>query len=163
MNPMSHGAGVARANRAKCLRPRRVQGPPLFGARHWRTQRFYGQRAARGTSKLCLEFLPQLQPRFPTALLSRMLDNATSHPSRAVKRFLPQHAWVVLEPLAPYAPECNPLERFWQWRKAEVYGAMAFDPIDDVINKVRQLVWHYHEGWLTSTIHLHCTDYQGIL
>jgi hypothetical protein len=40
---------------------------------------------------------------------------------------------------------------------------MAFDTIDDVINRVRQLVWHYHEGWLTSTIHFNFTDYQSIL
>jgi len=28
---------------------------------------------------------------------------------------------------------------------------------------LRQLVWHYHEGWLTSTIHFNFTDYQSIL
>jgi len=35
--------------------------------------------------------------------------------------------------------------------------------IDAVISKVRQLIWHYHEGWLTSTIHFDFTDYQSIL
>jgi len=28
---------------------------------------------------------------------------------------------------------------------------------------VRQLIWHYHEGWLTSTIHFDFKDYQSIL
>jgi transposase len=65
-------------------------------------------------------FLQQLQQRFPQALLILMLDHATMHKSRAVRRFLPPHAWVVLEPLAPYSPESKPLERFWQWLKAKV-------------------------------------------
>jgi hypothetical protein len=43
------------------------------------------------------------------------------------------------------------------------YGATAFDTIDDVINKVRRLIWHYHAGWLTSTIHFDFHDYQNIL
>ena len=143
--------------------PRQCQSATLFGALPLRTQRCYWKHAARGPSKRFLEFLPQLHQRFPTALLILILDNATSHKSRAVKRFLTQHSWVGLARLAPYAPEYNPIERFWQWLKAKVYGATAFDTIDDVITRVRQLVWHYHEGWLTSTIHFNFTDYQGIL
>jgi transposase len=143
--------------------PTQRQSATLFGALPLRTQRFYWKRAARGTSKRFLEFLHQLHQRFPTALLILILDNATIHKSRAVKRFLTQHDWVVLEHLAPYSPAYNPIERFWQWLKAKVYGATAFDTIDDVINRVRQLVWHYHEGWLTSTIHFNFTDYQSIL
>jgi hypothetical protein len=29
--------------------------------------------------------------------------------------------------------------------------------------KVRQLIWHSHAGWLTSTIRFNCKDYQHIL
>ena len=92
-----------------------------------------------------------------------MLDNATRHKSRAVRRFLTQHDWVVLEHLAPYSPAYNPMERCWQWLKATGYGATAFDTSDDVIHKGRQLIWPYHEGGLTSTIHFDCKDYQNIL
>jgi hypothetical protein len=83
--------------------------------------------------------------------------------SRAVKRLLTQHDWVRRAHLAPSAPAYNPIARFWQWRKAKVYGATAFDTSDDVINRVRQLVWHDHEGWLTSTLHGNFADYQSIL
>lgn len=152
-----------KGQQVKVPTPRQRQSATLFGALHLRTQRFYWKRAARGTSKRFLEFLHQLHQRFPEALLLLSLDNATMHKSRAVKRFLTQHDWVVLEHLAPYSPEYNPIERFWQWLKAKVYGATAFATIDDVITRVRQLVWHYHEGWLTSTIHFNFTDYQSIL
>ena len=143
--------------------PTQRQSTTLFGALHLRTQRFYWKRAARGTSARFLEFLHQLHQRFPAALLILILDNATIHKSRAVKRFLRQHDWVTLEPLAPYSPEYNPIERFWRWLKAKVYGATAFGTMDDVISKVRQLIWHSHEGWLRSTIHFDFKDYLSIL
>ena len=92
-----------------------------------------------------------------------ILDNAKIHKSRAVKRFLKQHTWVALEHLEPYSPEYNPIERFWQWLKAKVYGATAFDTIEDVLRKIRQLIWHYNEGWLTATIHFDFTLYREIL
>jgi transposase len=152
-----------KGHQVKVPTPTQRQSATLFGALHLRTQRFYWKRAARGTSKRFLEFLHQLHQRFPEALLILILDNATIHKSRAVKRFLTQHDWVVLEHLAPYSPEYNPIERFWQWLKAQVYGATAFATIDDVIHRVRQLVWQYHEGWLTSTIYFNFTDYQSIL
>jgi len=130
---------------AKVSSPAKRQSATLFGAFHLRTQRFYWKRAARGTSKLFLEFLHQLHQRFPKALLIVILDNAKIHKSRAVKRFLKQHEWVELELLELYSPEYNPIERFWQWLKAKVYGAAAFDTIEDVLRKVRQLIWHYNE------------------
>ena len=143
--------------------PTKRQSTPLFGAFHRRPQRFYGKRAERGTSKMLLAFLHHLHQRFPEALLLVILDHAKMHQSRAVKRFLKQHEWVELEHLEPYSPEYNPIERFWKWLKAKVYGATAFDTIEEVLRRVRQLLWHYHEGWLTSTIHVDFTLYREIL
>jgi hypothetical protein len=68
---------------------------------HLRTQRFYWKRAAHGTSKRFLEFLQQLHQRFPETLLIVILDHATIHKSRAVKRFLTPPDGVALEHLAP--------------------------------------------------------------
>jgi transposase len=110
-----------------------------------------------------LAFLHHLHQRFPEALLIVILANAKRHHSRAVKRFLKQHTGVPLEHLEPYSPDYNPLERFGQWLKAKVYGATAFDPIEDVLRKGRQLIWPYHEGWLTATIHFAFTLYREIL
>jgi transposase len=151
-----------KGHQIKVPTPTRRQSATLFGALPVRTQRFDGKRATRGTSKLLLACLHQLPQRFPEALRILILDNATMHQRRAVKRLLPQHDWGVLEHLAPYFPEDNPSERFWQWLQAKVDGATAFDTIDDVINRGRQLVWHDHEGWLTSTSHCNFTDAQGI-
>jgi transposase len=143
--------------------PAKRHSATRFGAGHLRTQRGYWKRAERGTSKPFLAFLHQLHPRFPEALLIVLLAKAKMHKSRAVQRFLKQHTWVALAHLEPYAPEYKPIERFWQWLKAKVYGATAVDTLEDVLRKVRQLLWHYNAGWLTSTIHFAFTLYQEIL
>jgi len=99
----------------------------------------------------------------PRGLLIVSLDNAKMHKSRAVQQLLKQHDWIALEPLEPYAPAYHPSERFWQWLKAKGDGATTFDTMKDVLRKVRQLIWHYHAGWLTSTIHFDFTLYQETL
>jgi transposase len=143
--------------------PATRQSTTLFGALHLTTQKFYWKRAPRGTSKLFIEFLHQLHQRFPDVLILLILDNAKIHKSRMVKRFVEQHDWIALEYLAPYSPEYNPMERFWKWLKATVYGPMAFDTVDAVLCRVRQIAWHYNEGWLTSTIHFEFAPYQDLL
>jgi transposase len=152
-----------KGHQVKVPPPTQRQRATRFGAVPLRTPRFYWKRAVRGTSTRFLEFLHQLPQRCPPALLILILDHAPMHKSRAVTRCLTQHDWVVLEHWAPYAPEYNPIERCWPWRKAKGYGATACETIDDVITRVRQLVWHDHEGWLTSTIHFDFTEYQSIL
>jgi hypothetical protein len=44
-----------------------------------------------------------------------------------------------------------------------VYGATAFEAIEEVLRRIRQLIWHYNEGSLTSTIHFDFTLYREIL
>src|SRR5215470_13018728 len=148
-----------KGTQAKVPTPAKRQSATLFGALHLRPQRFYWQQAERGTSKTFLAFLHQLHQRCPAALLLVLLDNAQMHQSRAVKHFLKQHAWVERQHLEPYAPEYNPIERFGQWLKAKVDGATAFKTIEDVLRKIRQLIWHDNEGWLTATIHV--TSHKG--
>jgi putative transposase len=110
-----------------------------------------------------LAFLHQLPQRVPEALRIVIFDHATMHKSRAVQRFLTQPAGVAREHLEPYSPAHNPLERCWQWLKAQGSGATACDPLEDVLRKIRQLLWHDKEGWLTSTIHFDFPLYQDIL
>jgi transposase len=143
--------------------PSTRQSTTLFGAWHLKTHKFSWTQAPRGTSKRFLEFLHQLHQRFPDVLLLLILDNAKMHKSRAVKRFVKQHDWVAREHLEPYSPEYTPIERFWKWLKATVYGATAFETMAEVSHKVRQLIWHDNERWLKSTIHFEFEPYQEIL
>jgi transposase len=161
--PYVHRGWFRKGQPTRVPQPVKRQSATVFGALHLRTQRFYWKRAARGTSKVFMEFLHPLHPRFADSLWVLILDNASIHTSRGVKRFVQCHDWIDLEPLAPYSPEYHPMERFWQWLKAKVYGASAFDTIEAVIAKMRQLIWHDHEGWLTTSIHFDFAPYAQIL
>lgn len=152
-----------KGNQTKVPQPATRQSATVFGALHLRTQRCYWKRAERGTSKMLIDFLHQLHQRFPDALIVLILDNAKMHTSQAIKRFLKRHQWIRLEHLTPYSPEYNPIERFWQWLKAKVYGANAFMTIEEVFSKIRKLIWHYNEGWLTTTIEFDFVSYTKIL
>ena len=155
---------LRKGEQVKVPGPAKRQSSTLFGALHLSTQKFYWKRAPQGTSKYFIAFLHQLHQRFPDTLLVLILDHATIHKSRAVTRFVNHHDWITLEHLAPYSSAYNPIERFWQWLKAKVYGAMAFDTMDEVIRQVRQMVWHYNERWLlASTIHFEFEPYQHML
>jgi transposase len=152
-----------KGKKAKVPGPAKRQSTTLFGALHLSTQKMYWKRAPRGTSKLFIEFLHQLHQRFPEVVILLILDHAKIHKSHLVQRFVQQHDGIVLEHLEPYSPEYNPIERFWKWLKATVYGATTFVTIEEVITKIRQMIWHYNEGWLTSTIHFEFAPYQEIL
>jgi len=110
-----------------------------------------------------MAFLHQLYQRSSESVLVLILDNATIHTSRVVKQFLNKHDWVVFEHLLPYSPAYNPIERFWQWLKVKVYEASIFATIEEVIGKIRRLIWHYNAGWLTTSIHFDFTSYAQIL
>ncbi len=152
-----------KGKKRKVAGPAKRQRTTLFGALHLGTQKMYWKRAPRGTSKAFMAFLHQLHQGFSDALILLILDNAQIHRSRLVNRFVQQHDWIALEHLAPYSPEYNPIERFWKWLKAKVYGASSFDTIEDVVRKIRQMIWHYNERWLISTIHFKFEPYQKIL
>jgi transposase len=152
-----------KGQKVKVPGPAKRQSTTLFGALHLSTQKLYWKRAPRGTSKHFMAFLHQLHQRFAHALIVLILDNAKIHTSHLVQRFVKQHDWIALEHLEPYSPEYNPIERFWKWLKTKVYGATTFATIENVISKVRQMLWHYNEGWLTSTIHFEFAPYLEIL
>lgn len=92
-----------------------------------------------------------------------ILDNSSIHKSKQVKKFLKHNPWVKLKFLAPYSPEYNPIERFWLWLKEKVYGTKSFRTIKEVIAKVRQFIWHYHENRLVVSIKFNFKPYGEIL
>ncbi len=65
--------------------------------------------------------------------------------------------------LPPYSPEYNPIERFWKWLKRVLYGSKSYTLIEDVISRIRQLIWHYHEKRLVKCIYFEFKAYSDLL
>jgi transposase len=74
-----------------------------------------------------------------------ILDNGSIHKSKKARGFIKKHDWVELLFLPPYSPEYNPIERFWLWLKHKVYGCKSFAKMEDLVQQIRKLVWHFHE------------------
>jgi transposase len=95
-------------------------------------------------------------------LIILILDSAKIHKSHA-SNVSSSGTGDSFEHLTTYSPEYNPIKRFWQWLKAKVYGASAFETIEEVIAKIRKLTWHYREGWLKTIIQFDFVLYAKIL
>ena len=134
----------------------------LFGALNLRTSRFYWKQADAGNSQQFIMFLHQLHQSWPDKKLIIILDNGSIHKSKKVQKFILKHGWVELFYLPPYSPEYNPIERFWHWLKQKVYGCKSFTKMDELIQQVRKLIWHYHEGRTISKINFNYEAYADL-
>jgi transposase len=108
-------------------------------------------------------FLTQLRQRTPEKQIIIILDNASIHKSRKVKRYLERHKNIHLFYLPTYSPEYNPVELFWKWIKPKVYGFSALGGIEELISRFRKLVWHYNNGNLHNPIRFNFHAYKELL
>ena len=131
------------------------QSATVFGAFNLARQSFYWKKSDRGNAKSFIAFLHQLRQRFKGKHLLIILDNASYHRSKAVKRFLLRHPEVELLFLPPYSPEYNPVEQIWGWLKRKVCEQGAGTKgIAAVISKIRKWCWHWREDNLSAPLHV---------
>lgn len=126
-----------------------------------RTSRFYWKCADTGNSQQFIMFLHPLHKANPDKKLMLILDNGSIHKSKKVQAFIKRQDWVELFFLPPYSPEYNPIERFWHWLKQKVYGCKSFTKIEELIQQIRKLIWHFHEGRTISTMSFNYDAYAG--
>ena len=134
-----------------------------FGCLNLETQKFYWKKSSKANSDQFLWFLTQLRQRTPDKQIIIILDNATIHKSKKVKRYLKRHERIHLFYLPPYSPEYNPVELFWKWVKPKVYGFSAFGGIKELIKRFREVVWHYNNGSVVNPIRFNFEAYVDML
>jgi len=107
--------------------------------------------------------LTQLRQQSSGKKIFIILDNASIHRSRKVKKYLKKYKEIHLLYLPTYSPEYNPVELFWKWIKPKVYGFSAIGGIKELLSRFRRLVWHYNNGRLANPIHFKLAAYQTLL
>jgi len=107
--------------------------------------------------------LTQLRRRTPQKQIIIIVDNATIHKSRKVKRYLQRYRQIHLFYLPTYAPEYNPVEIFWKWIKPRIYGFSSVGGMDNLVGRFRKYVWHYNNGRLVNPIKFNLETYANIL
>lgn len=127
-----------------------------------RTSRVYWKQADKGNSQQFILFLRQLHQSNPGKKMMIILDNGPIHKSKKVQKFVQTNPWVELLFLPPYSPEYNPIERFWLWLKHKIYGCKSFSRMEDLIQQVRKLIWHYHENRTVSKINFNFDAYANL-
>ena len=72
------------------------------------------------TSKVFLRFVRKLRREHPSRFIVLIVDGASTHTAKIVKRFHEENkSWLRLEILPAYSPELNPSEKAWDFIKAK--------------------------------------------
>ncbi len=98
-------------------------------------------------------FLDEFSKAYPESLNILQVDNGRFHTSQDL--VVPENVILLFQP--PYSPELNPIERLWEYLKADLKWA-AFKTLDQLQAKVDQLL-----AELTSEVIASLTGYSFIL
>ena len=73
--------------------------------------------------------------------LAIILDNASIHKAKSIKKFIEKHKDIHLFALPTYSPEYNPTEQFWKWIKPLVHGAKSINGgIKELLSRFRKIM-----------------------
>src|SRR6056297_1629200 len=112
--------GFLKGGRHRICTPTKRERITFFGCLNLKTQRFYWKKSKKGNSDQFIWFLTQLRQHNPGKKLLIIIDNASIHKSKKVKKYLSRHDRIRLFCLPTYSPEYNPVEIFWKWIKPKV-------------------------------------------
>jgi transposase len=99
------------------------------------------------------KFLDEFSKAYPDSLNILQVDNGRFHTSKDL--IVPENVILLFQP--PYCPELNPIERLWEYLKADLKWA-SFKTLDQLQAKVDQLPTQ-----LTSEVIASITGYSFIL
>lgn len=154
---------VQKAGEKKADSPIKRASRTILGALKLRTSQIYWKQALKGNGNNFISFLRQLLQNNPDKKIALILDNASQHTCNKVKTFLGKFPRIKLYFLPPYSPEYNPIERFWGWLKKHIYGSKSYECMEEVIARIRHVIWHYRENSIVSKINFNFSYYQKLI
>lgn len=112
--PWLRSTWIVKGERQEVMTPGKNHKRSVFGAIELATGRWFYHVAERATSAAFIELLEQILDAYPRVpVIAIVLDNVSTHSSRAVERWLVQNARIKLLYGARYSPHHNPVERVW--------------------------------------------------
>ncbi|MFV2014301.1 MAG: transposase, partial [Candidatus Heimdallarchaeota archaeon] len=75
---------------------------------------------------------------FPEKLIKMVVDNASWHKRKKVKKFLEENPRIELTYLPPYSPELNPIEKFWNILKHSLTKNRYYKRLKDLNFEIRR-------------------------
>jgi transposase len=123
-----------------CLVPSAGQNrrAPVFGALDALTGRVTFLLTERKRGAEFIAFLKHVLRQYQGRHVHLFIDNCSIHCSKAVRRFLADHAAeLTVIRNAPYAPELNRIERYWGHLKAKAIHNYFFGTLADLKSAIR--------------------------
>ncbi len=125
----------------------------LYGAVEPATGESYFLQFSHVDTACYQRFLDEFSKAYPDSLNILQVDNGRFHTSQDL--IVPENVILLFQP--PYCPELNPIERLWQYLKADLKWA-TFKTLDQLQAKVDQLL-----ALLTPEVIASITGYAFIL
>lgn len=118
----------------------------LFAALDTKTGEVLGQTVPRHTSEAFVHFLQQLvasQPRRRD--IHVILDNLSTHKTRAVQTFLAEHPRVHLHFTPTYSSWLNQVELWFGRIERDLLARGIFTSVNDLARQIRRYIRHYND------------------
>ena len=98
-----------------------------------------------------IEFLHQIRAQYAGKKIVLIMDNATYHRCKKVRKWLGKYPEIFVGFLPTYAPEYNPVEQVWKWLKTMITRANP-DYVDlaEKIHVIRRICWSWRENRLVN-------------
>jgi len=123
----------------------------LAGVIDWMDEQVWCQPIDKMSSECLIRYFEWLFLEiYPNESLVLVMDNASSHRSKAMQAFLSlfEHRVTVIW-LPPYSPDMNLIERFWKHLKQRVTANRLFSDVPHMIQAIQ-----------TELVAQNCLDYQ---
>lgn len=130
---------------------RTYKGMTLAGVIDWLSGQVWCQPVTKLTSECLMRYFEWLFLEiYPDETLVLVMDNASSHRSKAMQAFLSlfEHRVIVLW-LPPYSPDMNLIERFWKHLKLRVTANRLFTDVQHMLHAIQ-----------IELVHQNCLDYR---
>ena len=121
----------------------------IFGAWNLKEEKLIWKSAKKGNKDSFVSFLHQIKSHNNGNKTVIILDNASYHKSKKVKKWIKRYSNILLINLPTYSPEYNPIEQVWKWLKERVHGIKPItNGIKEILQRIRKICWHWRNGKL---------------
>jgi transposase len=126
----------------------------IFGAVNAHGGKFCYKIYEKNNTESFIDFLEHLLEVYSAGKIYMILDNATYHRSKKLKRWLQDHSRIELIPLPTRSPRLNPIEKIWWYVKPEISGNRWLGNIENLRARIIDTLGHLSQSKILELTHL---------
>lgn len=104
---------------------------------------------------MLIEFLHQIRAHYKNKKIVLIMDNASYHRCKRVRKWCLKYPEIFIGYLPPYAPEYNPTEQIWKWLKTNISRVnVDYKDLAERTQALRKICWAWSENRLIDPINV---------